>query len=242
MVHAESTGADEAERSPTHYDSREDTLEHMRQVQKRLGVVEVELRERGSRHDMSKLGPEEKPIFDAYTPKLKELSYGSDEYNAALSALGPALQHHYQENTHHPEHYFNGIAGMDLLDLIEMYCDWAAACLRHKDGDMAKSIQINRERYGISGDLGMILMNTWERHGGFRGYEGHRLMDATETKAHGPWTYDFDWTSGGLELMRRPMPNFPFPPERPIGDRSVDSESDAGSLNQITSSESNSDA
>ena len=105
------------------YDSENETREHIRQVARRLDKVCTELRDRGYWHDMSKLGSEEKPIFDEVTPKLKDLVYGTPEYRASLKELGPALTHHYANNSHHPEHYPNGIAGMDLLDLIEMYCD-----------------------------------------------------------------------------------------------------------------------
>lgn len=194
------------------YDSGPETEEHIKQVQRRLHTVTIELRERGIRHDMSKLGAQEKPIFDEMTPKLKELTYGSQEYKDSLAALGPALQHHYRENTHHPEHFADGVAGMDLLDLVEMYCDWAAACLRNKDGDMAKSLEVNKARFGISDQLANILLNTWQRHGGFCGYRDTRLMRPDETKAHGEWTYDWDYASGGLETMRRPKPNAPIEP------------------------------
>jgi hypothetical protein len=194
------------------YDSEPETREHIKQVERRLRHVCAELRDRGWRHDSSKLGPNEKPIFDRVTPLLKGLTYGSQEYKDSLKDLGPALAHHYAENTHHPEHYPNGISGMDLLDLIEMYCDWAAATLRTKDGDMSKGLEINIERFGIAGPLADILRNTWKRHGGFCGYQDHRLMERGETKAHDEWTYDFDYTSGGLEVMRRPKPNAPVEP------------------------------
>ena len=40
------------------------------------------------------------------------------------------------------EIYANGVAGMDILDLVEMLCDWKAASERTKDGDFQKSIEI----------------------------------------------------------------------------------------------------
>ncbi len=55
------------------------------------------------------------------------------------------------------------------MDVIEMYCDWAAATLRNKDGDMLKSIEINIARHGIGGPFADILRNTWKRYGGFCG-------------------------------------------------------------------------
>jgi hypothetical protein len=47
-----------------------------------------------------------------------------------------------------------------LLDILEMLCDWKAAALRHNDGDIRRSIEINQERFGYSDDLKQILLNT----------------------------------------------------------------------------------
>jgi len=71
-----------------------------------------------------------------------------------------ALKHHYENNSHHPEHYPNGINGMSLLDLIEMLADWKAAGMRHADGDMQKSLEINKKRFGMSDQLAEIFQNT----------------------------------------------------------------------------------
>ena len=84
------------------YDSTADTTEHIFQVRHRLSRFCAELQQRGYRHDQSKLGPSEKPLFDEMTPKLKTLVYGTDEYKASLAALGPALAHHYANNSTTP--------------------------------------------------------------------------------------------------------------------------------------------
>lgn len=94
------------------------------------------------------------------TPKLAASTYGSDEYKQMLSQMQPALQHHYAHNRHHPEFYANGIDGMNLIDLLEMFVDWYAATRRHNDGDIYKSIEINRERFGMSDQLVQILKNS----------------------------------------------------------------------------------
>ena len=52
------------------------------------------------------------------------------------------------------------VSGMDLLDIVEMLCDWKAATLRHADGNILKSIEINRKRFGIDDQLANILINT----------------------------------------------------------------------------------
>lgn len=142
------------------YDSTVDTKNHIRRVRLLLAKVAGNLTGRAQVHDDSKLEAPEKPLFDEYTPKLKALTYGSDEYKAALTAMGPALQHHYAHNQHHPEHWPNGINDMSLLDVIEMLVDWKAASERHADGDIRKSLEINRARFGISDQLAAILENT----------------------------------------------------------------------------------
>jgi hypothetical protein len=118
---------------------------------------------RAATHDESKLGPVEKPIFDEFTPKLKDCTYGSDEYKQYLEHMKVALDHHYANNQHHPEFWENGVNDMDLIDLIEMIFDWKAASERHADGDIMKSIKINQKRFGLSDQLVRILENTVSR-------------------------------------------------------------------------------
>lgn len=141
-------------------DSREDTLEHMRKVQARMGVVLHELRFRSEHHDDSKLEEPEKSGYDQLVADLKDIVYGTDEYKAALVAAKPVIDHHYAYNSHHPEHWPNGIAGMSLLDLIEMLCDWKAASERTKQGSIAQSLTHNKTRFGIDDQLAAILENT----------------------------------------------------------------------------------
>jgi hypothetical protein len=111
-------------------------------------------------HDQSKLEEPEVEIFDEFTPKLRESTYGSDEYKGYLGQMQVALRHHYAANRHHPEHHDDGIQGMHLIDLLEMMCDWKAATLRHADGDLIESIEKNQERFGYSDELKAILVNT----------------------------------------------------------------------------------
>jgi hypothetical protein len=144
------------------YDSTEDTKNHQKAVRHFMSVAIMNLAERRESHDASKLKSPEKEMYDKYTPLLRDSTYGSDEYKAMLKEMGPALQHHYENNSHHPEHFEDGINGMSLLDLLEMFCDWQAACLRHGDGDITKSLEINKERFGMSDQLSQIFWNTLE--------------------------------------------------------------------------------
>lgn len=145
---------------PQMYDSTQDTLDHISKVQERLRQIRLHLRIRGDVHDSSKLIEPEKSGYDQLTIKLKDCVYGSDEYRAALTEAKPVIDHHYAHNLHHPEHYENGLAGMSLLDVIEMLCDWKAASERTKQGSIAQSLAHNKQRFGIDDQLASILENT----------------------------------------------------------------------------------
>ena len=145
---------------PIVFDSESETLRHIKRVNELLGKAAIELINRAAKHDDSKLGAIEKPYFDVIPFKLKEIAYGSEEYKASLAKLKPALENHYKENSHHPEHYANGINEMNLFDLIEMYFDWVAAGERHTGGSIEKSIEINKDRFKMSEQVVDIFNNT----------------------------------------------------------------------------------
>jgi len=148
------------------YDSTQDTLAHINRVRGLLEVIAEALILRSLRHDTSKLVEPEKSVIDEYTPKMKEMEYNSDEYNECLSSMSEILNHHYAHNSHHPEFFKNGINGMNLIDLIEMFCDWFAASQRNKNGSIYKSLEIGRKRFGVSDQLYDILKNTISLFGG----------------------------------------------------------------------------
>lgn len=147
------------------YDSTADTLKHIRKVSTYLTSAASELIRRAQIHDESKLHSPEKEGFDEHTPKLARLTYGSDEYNQSKAALGEALTHHYANNSHHPEHYINGINDMNLFDIIEMLIDWRASSERHIDGNIYKSIEINAKRFAMSDQLTSIFICTAKKLG-----------------------------------------------------------------------------
>jgi len=146
--------------TPAEGEANRKNKDHIYDVRVLLTVFTGHLEKRAEEHDASKLRDPELPIFGEYTKKLADLTYGSGEYQACLKAMKPALDHHYAVNRHHPEHFENGVDGMSLVDLVEMFCDWQAATLRHKDGDLRKSIEINAGRFNLSPQLKSILLNT----------------------------------------------------------------------------------
>ena len=118
---------------------------------------------RASFHDASKLKNPEREGFMTYAPQLKKLTYGSEEYAATLKEMNTTINKHYEENRHHPEHFTDGINGMSLVDIIEMLCDWMAATKRRADGDIAKSIIVNKKRFDMSDSLTELLTDTANR-------------------------------------------------------------------------------
>lgn len=136
------------------------TQQHINLVRKLLRQAAVELLLRGEVHDLSKFSPEEVEMFTKFTPRLRGMTYGSPEYMRCLADMGPGLRHHYESNRHHPEHFPNGIDGMNLIDLLEMFLDWLASTKRHADGDIMKSIEKNQKRFGMSDQLTAIFRNT----------------------------------------------------------------------------------
>lgn len=75
-----------------------------------------------------------------------------------------ALEHHYANNSHHAEHWPNGINDMDLFDVLEMLFDWKAAGERQNGGNIMISLETNKKRYNISDQLYGILNNTVQRY------------------------------------------------------------------------------
>ena len=134
--------------------------EHIDKIREVLRLFAVELIARGETHDRSKLSPLESKTFAEFTPKLKGSTYMSEEYKGFLAAMKPALDHHYANNRHHPEHHQGGIDGMNLLDVLEMWNDWYCSSMRHANGSMAKSIDINEKRFTMSPQLATIFRNT----------------------------------------------------------------------------------
>lgn len=98
--------------------------------------------------------------------KLKKLGYSKALDSTILACINNNSSHHLGLNfTGYviEEYSLKGpdlISNMTLIDLIEMMCDWKAATLRHGDGDIYKSLEMNATRFGYSEQLHKILKNT----------------------------------------------------------------------------------
>jgi len=137
------------------------TRKHMQRVAVLMSEAAIEMIRRGARHDLSKLDPIEleplqrmQDIIDAEG----QAPYGSDEYKRRTKMLGPMLDNHYANNSHHPEHYADGVDGMNLFDVLEMFFDWKAASERGEESTM--NIGKACERFKVSPQLEAIFRNT----------------------------------------------------------------------------------
>lgn len=87
------------------YDSTEDIKKHINAVYGFIDEIIDHLRARAQIHDSSKLYEPEKSLYDKYAPLKRSTDYGSPEYFRILEDMRPAIEHHYEMNSHHPEHY-----------------------------------------------------------------------------------------------------------------------------------------
>lgn len=125
-----------------HFDRR--TREHIARVRQCLKIVGESwrfsyyadvLEHRGSRHDASKFGDEERIGFTWITEFHRCRQAGIPfAYPAGVQELIPAaVDHHYSVNRHHPEFYSDfhhgTVDSMSVIDLIEMVCDWTAMAM-----------------------------------------------------------------------------------------------------------------
>ena len=137
-----------------------EVIKHIHSVRAYLYKVIEELDERARNHDRSKLESPEQEIFGETYEELIKTEYGTPEYTKLLERVKPAIDHHYANNRHHPEHWPNGVNDMTLIDLIEMLVDWKAATVRNKNGNIRKSVEHNAGRFGMSDQLKGIFENT----------------------------------------------------------------------------------
>ena len=106
-------------------------------------------------------------VSSEVVPYLPETEIASTAFNVAKKAHSKGVQTRIFmprfgviNERRHQLHEVIRLSGMNLIDLIEMFCDWKAATLRHADGDINKSIMINKKRFNISDQVVSIFQNS----------------------------------------------------------------------------------
>lgn len=136
-----------------------DLQQHRAWVAEGMHYIIREIATRSHNHDDSKMSEIER---DAYIEPVWQLNhdgpeYGTEEYKALCKQMGEGWKHHIKHNDHHPEHFDNDLSKMNLVQLIEMVCDWRAASKR-KGNHPAKAIEFMKAE--LSPQLEAILRNT----------------------------------------------------------------------------------
>lgn len=148
---------------------KDDVYAHKKRVETNLHDMSLELTIRAANHDLSKLQPEEQEIYERVTPEFASVKYGTPEYEAVKAKLGPALEHHYRSNDHHPEHFANGFLDMNAMQLDEVIADWDAAMRRDPNANVDSSLEALRVKYNLEPQLFAIVKNTisWFGNGAY---------------------------------------------------------------------------
>lgn len=132
---------------------------HIYHVQLFLIRVIEQIHVRLFHHDLSKLSRPEVTAFAKCAEQLETTDPSTLEHKRASNEMKKAIEKHYASNRHHPEHFESGINGMNLIDLIEMLCDWKALSLL---GEVTAQEFLDdaADRYGINDQLYNVLANT----------------------------------------------------------------------------------
>ena len=137
----------------------ESILKHKTSVKKKLTFLVEELEKRAENHDNSKL---QQPELNYLIEMDKEgrKKYGSQEYFDKMKRWEKFFKHHYENNRHHPDHFSNGVEGMNLIDLCEYIVDIISYYDNMHVEDAIKTINEQKTRFKFDDQLTQILKNT----------------------------------------------------------------------------------
>lgn len=139
-------------------------ISHINQVSSELRRLSRRLDERADLHDISKFRVDEFTGFcqlDINRGQQRE-EYGSESYEEGVKF--DAVKLHHSRNPHHPEYWPNGIKDMNLVDIIEMLCDWEAArWARDSERDIDKIWLTRQRRFNLTDQELSFLRTLWEK-------------------------------------------------------------------------------
>ena len=123
--------------------------DHIFGVSQRLTRFCTVLMTRAITHDNSKYSESELDDHISMAVEMDGIQYGTDTYYAIKRKYESLSAQHFANNRHHPEHHHNGIDDMNLVDVIEMLCDWLTGS-ENTGTPVERSLEINEERYNVS--------------------------------------------------------------------------------------------
>ena len=137
-------------------------LQHKQSVSHLLQEIASRLEKRANTHDDSKFNLDEFEGF-CQMDNARLYEYGSPEYEEKIHTNN-AAQLHVSRNRHHPEYWPNGIADMNMIDIIEMLCDWEIARqMRDIEQDTEKTWAMREKRFGLSEQEVLFLRTVWDK-------------------------------------------------------------------------------
>lgn len=140
-------------------DTKQYIYRHKLEIQKKLSLLINELKKRADEHDISKL---KEPEYSGWVKMDKEprYEYGSKEYFEKIKKYKWLFDLHYRKNRHHPEYWQGFFQDMDLIDLLEMICDW----ISYRDDltyqEATEVIEKQCTRFGFPQLMRELILNT----------------------------------------------------------------------------------
>lgn len=123
-------------------------LRHHRHVSYLLRELAREFERRADLHDLTVLELDEFEGRVRIQHIVRTYPYDSPEYRESIKNEG-SLQLHYHRNSHHPEHWADGVKGMTFIDFVEMVIDWAGAARTYKNTSFEDGLKGQIERFKL---------------------------------------------------------------------------------------------
>ena len=133
--------------------------DHTFGVRSRVTRICTALITRAITHDNSKYSEKELNAHISMADEMDGIKYGTDAYYTIKKKYEALSAEHFANNRHHPEHHPKGIDDMNLVDVIEMLCDWLTGS-ENTGTPVERSLEINEKRYNVSPQLMNLLRNT----------------------------------------------------------------------------------
>ena len=121
-------------------------IRHKEIVEKNFDKFIARLNERKITHDESKIKEDEFSGFEILDSDEVFKKFGTPEYKELIEK-NEGIKLHYERNSHHPEHFEEGIDEMNIFDIIEMVIDWKSAAETYNN-DFEKSLDYSIKRFG----------------------------------------------------------------------------------------------
>jgi len=134
-------------------------ISHIDRVKSWISRFATILYSRGIHHDESKLQEPEYSLWKKMDEEPR-YPYGTQQYKDKLERHKKVFKLHYRKNRHHPEHWNGWYSEMDLVDMIEMMCDWLGYKENISLSEAQKLIETQCKRYGFSNEMRGLLYNT----------------------------------------------------------------------------------